>query len=207
MRVQGRLAQLAWAYLELRKSKEDPRNRQLNAVGRFAQLIHKYRLYHVRRHRLMVTARWGKLARKYARFKEGVRRVKIVGKFSKFIRRYVNYREMAEQQVLRDDEEAAYQSPSSDRRRALLKQTDVEHEKEGKKINVKENKRHLIVLGKLALLLRRYALRRFAERRLERLGKLAVLSRKYLIRHKKLTKMRAQQRWTSFAKRLLYPDK
>ena len=119
MRVQGRLAQLAWAYLELKKSQVDPRNRQVNAVGRFAQLIQKYRLYHIRRHRLLVTASWGRLARKYTRYKEGVRRVKIVGKLCKFIRRYVNHRDMADQQVLRDDEEAAYQSPSSDRRRAL----------------------------------------------------------------------------------------
>ena len=163
VRVQGRLAQLAWKYLEF-KEKDDPRNKKVNAIGRFAQLIQKYRLYCIKRHRLRVMGKWSKLVRKYLELKGNDENVGVAA-------------------------------------------LEVKEESNDDQVSKGKRERRLMVLGKLAQLLRRYALRRFAEQRLERLTRLARLARKYLIRHKKLTKLRAQHRWTTFARRLLYPEK
>ena len=60
------LARIAWSYLSLKTNK-----RKLKVVGKFAQLIHRYKLFAMRNYSLRVQGRLIKLVRKYILHKDG----------------------------------------------------------------------------------------------------------------------------------------
>lgn len=55
LKVHGKLAQMAWRYLAM-----NTRPKRLEAYGRFARLVNKYRLYHLKMARFARIRAWGR---------------------------------------------------------------------------------------------------------------------------------------------------
>ena len=157
---------------------------RLTAVGKFAQMIHKYRMLCTRKYKLRVHGRLVKMVRNYILLTRGERPRAVINpseRLAKLIKDYLNLKLRKKVKKLTREEE--YDSEAADEKYA--------------------NRRRLKVIGKFSQMIHKYSRLKANERRLEVIGKFSQMIHRYVLRQQKIASLRATSRWHNLSRMLL----